>query len=383
MDDKKVKMTRWFEKKQKIVVRHLPWNLTEDGFLQIVKENVGEEILSEVAWLHYEKGKLSRMKLVPSFASVVFSKIEYVRRFHEQFDGRSFTDSKGYTSKVTVEFAPNHQIPSTSKQHDDSLLNTIHEDEDFLAWKAQREAPAPPTPKEEALDAWLANKKDEKSKPKATETPLTEAVKDYLWGPNATNRRGGRHRRGLQIKSEKGRGGHKSGGRGGGGVISRGGKDRKRDRDRDNRERDRHDRDKEDRDKEKDKAPLPTKIQVKVKNQPDDMRKPNRQSPESTSSAINNKNNNTSNNINNPIINDNNNNNNNNNNNANINNHNAQSNSAPSRKGGSRSERGGGGNRGGRGGKGVLLSHQSFFLIYMMKNHFFPLMKSVIDYTPK
>eukprot|EP01060_Flectonema_neradi_P031852 TRINITY_DN4941_c0_g1_i1.p1 TRINITY_DN4941_c0_g1~~TRINITY_DN4941_c0_g1_i1.p1 ORF type:complete len:337 (+),score=67.40 TRINITY_DN4941_c0_g1_i1:69-1079(+) len=328
MDEKKVKMTRWFEKKQKIVVRHLPWNLTEEGFIQVVKENVGEEILAEVAWMHYEKGKLSRMKLVPSFASMVFSKIEYVRRFHEQFDGRSFTDSKGYISKVTVEFAPNHQIPSATKHTDDALNNTIHEDEDYLAWKAQRENPTPQTPKEDTLDAWLASKKDERTKPKA-ETPLTEAVKDYLWGPGSSNRRGGRHRRGLQVKSEKGRGGNQkySGRGGGGGVISRGGgKDRKRDRDR-NRERD-------DKDREKDKAPLPTKIQVKVKDKVDDTspkkatggRAPPDVGP-SESSHNNNSNNN------------------------NNNNHNNNPSSNPSRKGGNRSERGGG-NRGGRGGGG-------------------------------
>ncbi|KAJ9461014.1 Regulator of nonsense transcripts UPF3 [Diplonema papillatum] len=194
-DETKVKVVKWTEKKHKVIVRHLPWNLTEDAFIQSIKDNAGADIFSDVSWRHYEKGKLSRTRLVPSFAILVFGKEESIQQLHEQFDGRSFTDSKGYTSKATVEFAPNYQVPRESEPKKSGNIET---NEEYLKFceeldKAKEEQPSKGN--EDVINEWLAEHKDEKGRNRLLETPLTELVKDSLWGHGAKLGRGRRKRR--------------------------------------------------------------------------------------------------------------------------------------------------------------------------------------------
>eukprot|EP00754_Rhynchopus_humris_P047978 Rhum_TRINITY_DN7490_c0_g1::Rhum_TRINITY_DN7490_c0_g1_i1::g.23137::m.23137/K14328/UPF3, RENT3; regulator of nonsense transcripts 3 len=203
-------------KRMKVTLRHLPWNLAEQGFVDVVKENVGPDAFDAIDWWHYEQGKLTRMKLLPSTATLVAKDDETIRKLHQKFDGRNFTDPKGYVSRVTVEYAPNQAAPGPV-QAADHLAGTIADNADYLAFVESLKAgtvpkglsltdPSARTADKDgaALDDWLAREKEGKGKAKPEASALTDEVSANLWGKGRKKRQGHEWRkkksRGTKVK---------------------------------------------------------------------------------------------------------------------------------------------------------------------------------------
>ena len=97
-------------------------------------------------------------------------------QLHQKFDGRNFTDPKGYVSRVTVEYAPNQAAPGPV-QAADHLAGTIADNADYLSFVESLKAGTVPKglsltdPSARAadkdgatLDDWLAREKEGKGK---------------------------------------------------------------------------------------------------------------------------------------------------------------------------------------------------------------------------
>ncbi|CEG66812.1 hypothetical protein RMATCC62417_03331 [Rhizopus microsporus] len=140
-DDKKKKKERIKKKpkrhsrkptlKTKVVVRRLPPLLQEDVLMEAVKPWINEQTTD---YSFFVPGKIPKSKGKENIFSRAYfhlKTMEAVIAFHQGFDGRPFTDSRGNESRAVVEFAPYQKIPKEHKTTD-ARQGTIDEDPDYV-----------------------------------------------------------------------------------------------------------------------------------------------------------------------------------------------------------------------------------------------------------
>ncbi|KAJ9518903.1 hypothetical protein QJQ45_026259 [Haematococcus lacustris] len=116
----------------KVVVRHLPAGLTQDGFVKTISKFVDPDRYN---WLAYYPGKVSIKSTVLSRAYLNFVDPHSVYEFKAKFDGHLFVSNKGNQYRCSVEYAPFQKVPLPSKRN--PLENTIHQDPDYQQFAQQ------------------------------------------------------------------------------------------------------------------------------------------------------------------------------------------------------------------------------------------------------
>jgi len=121
----------------KIVIRRLPWSMTEEEFRNCV------DPLPEHDYLRFVKADYSFEKDAATRVYINFTNQEDIFIFKERFDGYVFVDAKGNEHSAVVEFAPNQKVPAAARDNrrKDLKLNTIDQDLEYIKFLELLEGP--------------------------------------------------------------------------------------------------------------------------------------------------------------------------------------------------------------------------------------------------
>jgi len=154
--------------KLKVVVRNLPYFLTEEDF----RKAIGS-FMEETDFFYYVPGSKSTRKEKESRAYLHFLSPELIRKFYDSFAGHTFVDNKGKEYRCSIEYSPYQKIPKKQSVAD-TRQGSITEDADFKRFVEQLNKPPEYLPSAEAQYE-ERKKKEENEKPKTT--PILEELK--------------------------------------------------------------------------------------------------------------------------------------------------------------------------------------------------------------
>lgn len=163
------------ERKLKVIVRHLPHDLTQKSFLDVLDT----KIVDKISYLQFKPGKPPNKQrsrdAIPSWAVFRLTNIAAVESLAAQIDGKPWGASGGSSSTVTpvcVEYTPLQKSYYNPPQAADILVGTIESDPDFIAFAEAQKNPPPVSSL--TLDEWL---KQEAAKSSAdASTKLVDAL---------------------------------------------------------------------------------------------------------------------------------------------------------------------------------------------------------------
>merc|ERR1711872_215125 len=123
-DKKKEKKKSSFN--SKIVIRRLPWSMTEAEFKNCV------DPLPEHDYFRFVKADYSFENDAATRVYINFIHQEDIFNFQDRFDGYVFVDSKGNEHTAVVEFAPNQKVPSSKEsKRKDPKLDSLDQDPEY------------------------------------------------------------------------------------------------------------------------------------------------------------------------------------------------------------------------------------------------------------
>lgn len=114
--------------KTKLIVRHLPPELTEHAFRAAVNAACPYPWEEDLEWFYFVEGQSDRGEIVLGRAYVHFVKPSALFDFSDALNGRVFTDSKGSEYVALVEYSANQKLPRVGKSKGDSKDGTIDAD---------------------------------------------------------------------------------------------------------------------------------------------------------------------------------------------------------------------------------------------------------------
>lgn len=152
----------------KVVVRHLPCQLTE--------EKLQEQLTSLPPhdYMYFVQGDASYNQFGYSRLYINFTSEDDIVPFKEMWDGYLFEDEAGFKTHAVVEFAPFQRIPRKNKRKPDPKCGTIQTDPEFLAFTEAYEQEVEPLP---SIDKTTYMLEEPKAATKET-TALIEYLKD-------------------------------------------------------------------------------------------------------------------------------------------------------------------------------------------------------------
>eukprot|EP01112_Ceratiomyxa_fruticulosa_P009436 TRINITY_DN2458_c0_g2_i1.p1 TRINITY_DN2458_c0_g2~~TRINITY_DN2458_c0_g2_i1.p1 ORF type:complete len:764 (+),score=237.35 TRINITY_DN2458_c0_g2_i1:108-2399(+) len=156
--------------KTKLVVRGLPHNLSQDGFLSIIEERFKDRYVN----FYYVPGKQGYKVNTPSRAYIYFKDVSSAYDFLTFFDGHTFVNSKGQEERAQVEYAP-YQKNFKPRRKPDPKTGTIEKDPDFLRFQQKLLEPEPKLP---SAEIQLEKKMREESTGTAAPTPTSALLED-------------------------------------------------------------------------------------------------------------------------------------------------------------------------------------------------------------
>ena len=147
--------------------------MTEEQFLEDVSP------LPDYNDFYYVNGDLSLGEFAFSRAYFKFKNFDELLIFKDKFDDYVFMDSKGNEFAAIVEYAPLQKMPrrsSSMKQtKQDTKLNTIESDPDYIAFVQELKDAASPCPPPYSADSLLEEIENQKTKGEDSKlTPLLE-----------------------------------------------------------------------------------------------------------------------------------------------------------------------------------------------------------------
>uniref|UniRef100_A0A7S3A0N6 UPF3 domain-containing protein n=2 Tax=Rhodosorus marinus TaxID=101924 RepID=A0A7S3A0N6_9RHOD len=165
----------------KVVVRLLPPNLTEEGFLEVAKA-ASEGF--EVEWCNFVPGKAGK-RLTGASPSAIgfrnsrcylsFKSVEMALKFEDSFNGYRFPDGKNLSDyRARVERAPLQRVPVSSKRKErNKLEGTLKNDGNFKAFLAEWEVQTASNTSTARFDSvYSAGSQENASTKKVIVTPL-------------------------------------------------------------------------------------------------------------------------------------------------------------------------------------------------------------------
>jgi len=166
--------------KTKIVIRNLPYNITEDE----IKKTI-EDYLPQISYIYFVPGRLSQSSLlevhkeVPAKMFINFLSGESVIAFYNFFEGYIFIDAKGREHKASIEYAYYQKVPKknqvTQLPKIEDKENTLEEDIDYKAFLEDLMKPHDYLPSAEVQ--FDERKKEEEEKKKNPTTPILEELR--------------------------------------------------------------------------------------------------------------------------------------------------------------------------------------------------------------
>jgi len=133
--------------KTKLVVRHLPPDLTEANFRASLTAACPYEWEDEISWFYYVQGQTSDFATVAlSRAYISFQTLPALFDFSDAVNGRVFPDSKGKEFVALVEYAASQKLPKSSKPRHNPKDGTIESDAAYKAFVAELLNPTPLEP---------------------------------------------------------------------------------------------------------------------------------------------------------------------------------------------------------------------------------------------
>ena len=152
----------------KVVVRHLPCQLTEEKLCEQLTP------LPPSDYMYFVQGDASYNQFGYSRVYINFTNEDDIVPFKERWDGYLFEDDAGSKTHAVVEFAPFQRIPRKNKRKPDSKCGTIETDPEFLAFSEAYEKDVEPLP---SIDKTTYMLEEPKAASKET-TALIEYLKD-------------------------------------------------------------------------------------------------------------------------------------------------------------------------------------------------------------
>jgi hypothetical protein len=156
--------------KTKIIVRNLPYNLTQENFIQQLPQKYKMPPTfstlhpSIIDWFYYAPGSVTNLYTLPSVAYLNFTNTDDLVRFSEEVNGMPFsvttieavasTDGVIGTENTTtvkkelkclIEFAPFQKISNDVKGMKDPRMGTIEQDEDYIKFLEEMDKPVQKT----------------------------------------------------------------------------------------------------------------------------------------------------------------------------------------------------------------------------------------------
>ena len=152
----------------KVVVRHLPCQLTE--------ERLREQLTSLPPhdYMYFVQGDSSYNQFGYSRLYINFTSEDDIVPFKEMWDGYLFEDEAGFKTHAVVEFAPFQRVPRKNKRKPDPKCGTIQTDPEFLAFTEAYGQEVEPLP---SIDKTTYMLEEPKAASKET-TALIEYLKD-------------------------------------------------------------------------------------------------------------------------------------------------------------------------------------------------------------
>ena len=151
----------------KVVVRHLPCQLTE--------ERLQEQLTSLPPhdYMYFVQGDASYNQFGYSRLYINFTSEDDIVPFKEMWDGYLFEDEAGFKTHAVVEFAPFQRVPRKNKRKPDPKCGTIQTDPEFLAFTEAYGQEVEPLPSIDKTTYML-------EEPKAAAAKETTALIEYL-----------------------------------------------------------------------------------------------------------------------------------------------------------------------------------------------------------
>ena len=152
----------------KVVIRHLPCQLTE--------ERLHEELtpLPSLDYMYFVQGNASYNQFGYSRLYINFTDENDIVPFKEKWDGYLFEDDAGCKMHAVVEFAPFQRVPRKNRRKPDPKCGTIEADPEFVAFSEAYEQDVEPLP---SIDKTTYMLEEPKAASKET-TALIEYLKD-------------------------------------------------------------------------------------------------------------------------------------------------------------------------------------------------------------
>ena len=145
MDGTEQKISKRVERElnqTKVVVRHLPPDITEEIFLEKFSPLPPENFTH----LYFAPGDPDLGPQGCARAYINFTDETAILAFRDQFDGMVLESQKGHSYRALIEYAPFQNVPKKPRKKLDSRCGTIDQDSDYQSFLQGREERAPTMP---------------------------------------------------------------------------------------------------------------------------------------------------------------------------------------------------------------------------------------------